>query len=55
MLGRAPAGREGLERGQGISLDPIPVERVSQSQSGVVAIKRQHLAYLMYLDREGAP
>ena len=26
-----------------------------QSQAGVVAVKRQHLAYRLYLDEEGAP
>jgi len=55
VLVRSPAVREVLERGQGVRLDPIPVERVVQSQGGVVAIKRQHLAYRLYLDWEGAP
>jgi len=55
VLVRSAAVREVVERGQGISLDPIPVERVVQSQSGVVAVKRQHLAYRLYLDREGVP
>jgi coenzyme F420 hydrogenase subunit beta len=55
VLVRSPAVREVLERGQGISLNPIPVERVVQSQAGVVTIKRQHLAYRLYLDREGMP
>nr|WP_300999100.1 Coenzyme F420 hydrogenase/dehydrogenase, beta subunit C-terminal domain [Methanoculleus sp.] len=55
LLVRSPAVQELVERRQGISLDPIPVERVVQSQSGVIAVKRQHLAYRLYLDREGAP
>jgi len=55
LLVRSPAVREVLERGQGASLDPIPVERVIQSQAGVVAVKRQHLAYRLYLDGEGVP
>ncbi|MBT0733035.1 Coenzyme F420 hydrogenase/dehydrogenase, beta subunit C-terminal domain [Methanoculleus bourgensis] len=55
VLVRSPAVREVLERGQGISLDPIPVERVIQSQAGVVAIKRQHLACRLYLDPQGVP
>jgi coenzyme F420 hydrogenase subunit beta len=55
VLVRSPAVREVLERGQGVRLDPIPVERVIQSQAGVVAVKRRHLAYRLYLDREGAP
>ena len=55
VLVRSAAVREVLDRGQGIRLDPIPVERVVQSQAGVVAVKRQHLAYRLYLDEEGAP
>lgn len=55
LLVRSPAVREVLERRQGVRLNPIPVERVVQSQSGVVAVKRQHLAYRLYLDREGVP
>jgi coenzyme F420 hydrogenase subunit beta len=55
LLVRSPLVREVLERGRGVRLDPIPVERVVQSQSGVVAVKRRHLAYRLYLDREGAP
>jgi coenzyme F420 hydrogenase subunit beta len=55
VLVRSPPIREVLERGQGVRLDLIPVERVVQSQGGVVAVKRQHLAYRSYLDREGAP
>jgi coenzyme F420 hydrogenase subunit beta len=55
VLVRSPAVRKVLERGQGILLDPIPVERVVQSQAGVVAIKREHLAYRLYLDRQGVP
>ena len=55
LLVRSPVVQEVVERGQGVSLDPIPVERVVQSQAGVVAVKRQHLTYRLYLDREGAP
>jgi coenzyme F420 hydrogenase subunit beta len=55
LLVRSAAVREVLERGQGVRLDSIPVERVVQSQGGVVAVKRKHLAYQLYLDREGAP
>jgi len=53
LLVRSPLVREVLERGRGVRLDPIPVERVVQSQSGVVAVKRRHLAYRLYLDRQG--
>ncbi|MCC7555724.1 MAG: Coenzyme F420 hydrogenase/dehydrogenase, beta subunit C-terminal domain [Methanoculleus marisnigri] len=52
LLVRSPAVREVLERGQGASLDPIPVERVVLSQARVVAVKREHLAYRLYLDRD---
>jgi coenzyme F420 hydrogenase subunit beta len=55
LLVRSPAMREMVERGQGASLDPVPVERVIQSQAGVVVVKRQHLAYRLYLDRQGVP
>jgi len=55
VLVRSPAVREVLERGQGVRLDSIPVERVVQSQGGVVAIKRQHLACRLYLDPQGVP
>ena len=55
VLVRSPAVREVLERGQGVCLDPIPVERVVQSQAGVVAIKREHLAYRLYLGQQGVP
>lgn len=55
VLVRSLLVQEVLERGQGISLDPIPVERVVQSQAGVVAVKREHLAYRLYLGRQGVP
>lgn len=55
VLVRSPAVQEGIERGEGVSLDPIPVERLVQSQAGVVAIKRRHLAYHLYVDRQGVP
>lgn len=53
VLVRSPAVRGVLERGQGVRLDPIPIERVVQSQGGVVTVKREHLAYRLYLDGEG--
>jgi coenzyme F420 hydrogenase subunit beta len=55
VLVRSQAMREMVERGQGVRLDSIPVERVIQSQAGVVAIKRQHLACRLYLDPQGVP
>ncbi|WP_292521836.1 Coenzyme F420 hydrogenase/dehydrogenase, beta subunit C-terminal domain [Methanoculleus sp.] len=53
VLVRSPLVREILE--QGIALDPIPVREVVRSQAGVVAAKREHLAYRLYLDGERAP
>lgn len=50
VLVRSALVREVIERGQGICLDPIPVEQVVRSQVGVVMIKRQQLAYRLYLD-----
>jgi len=55
VLVRSPAVQEVIARGEGVSLDPIPVERLVQSQAGVVAIKRRHLAYHLYLDGRGVP
>ncbi len=52
LLVRSPVIRDMIEQGQGIRLDPVPVEWVVQSQAGVVVVKRQHLAYRLYLDRE---
>ena len=47
---RSPTIRDIIEQGQGIDLKPISIERVVQSQAGVVAVKRQQLAYRLYLD-----
>jgi hypothetical protein len=44
-----------LKRGEGSSLDPIPIDRIVQSQAGVLAVKRQHLAYRLYINGEKAP
>lgn len=50
VLVRSPTIRDIIEQGQGIDLKPISIERVVQSQAGVVAVKRQQLAYRLYLD-----
>lgn len=55
VLVRSLLVRQVLERGEGVSLDPISVDRVVQSQAGVVAVKRQHLAYRLYIDGKGVP
>lgn len=55
LLVRSPVVQEVIARGEGVCLDPIPVERVVQSQRGVVAIKRQHLGYRLYLDTQEVP
>ncbi|HPP76192.1 MAG TPA: Coenzyme F420 hydrogenase/dehydrogenase, beta subunit C-terminal domain, partial [Armatimonadota bacterium] len=55
VLVRSPVVREVLERGTGVALKPISVERVVESQRGIVAIKRHHLAYRLHLDPEGVP
>lgn len=53
MLVRSPFVEKAIvERGEETSLDAIPVERIVQSQEGVLAIKRQHLAYRLYLDQK---
>jgi coenzyme F420 hydrogenase subunit beta len=50
VLVRSPTIRDIIEQGQGIDLKPISIERVVQSQAGVVAVKREQLAYRLYLD-----
>jgi len=52
MLVRSPLVREMVEQGDGIRLKSIPVERLVQSQLGVVTVKRQYLAYRLYLDQK---
>lgn len=39
-----------IEERQGIYLSPILIEKLIQSQAGIVAIKRRQLAYRLYLD-----
>jgi coenzyme F420-reducing hydrogenase beta subunit len=36
----------------GIRVDPIPIEKVMQSQAGVINIKRHYLAYQLYLGNQ---
>jgi len=55
LLVRSPLVQEVIARGEGVCLDPIPVERVVQSQRGVVAIKRRQLGYRLYLDTQEVP
>jgi coenzyme F420 hydrogenase subunit beta len=50
VLVRSPMIQEMFERGHDVHLNSIPVERIMQSQAGVVAVKRGHLAYQLYLD-----
>ena len=51
MLVRSPLVEKAIARGQGAQLEPISVNRLVRSQAGVVAVKRQHLRYRMYLDQ----
>lgn len=58
VLVRSPLVKEVIERGIGAYLDSIPVKRVVQSQKGVIAVKRRHMSYRLYLDqsaRQKAP
>jgi coenzyme F420-reducing hydrogenase beta subunit len=52
VLVRSQPVREVIASGQGIFLDPISIDQVIRSQAGVVAVKRQHLAYRLHLDRK---
>ena len=45
VLVRSALLRDAIEKGQGISLEPISIERVVKSQAGVMVVKQQHLAF----------
>ncbi|HQK83550.1 MAG TPA: Coenzyme F420 hydrogenase/dehydrogenase, beta subunit C-terminal domain [Atribacter sp.] len=49
---RSPVIREILMKGVSLSLKPIPIDRVIQSQSGILAIKRHQLSYRLYHDSQ---
>ena len=49
---RSPLLRELFIGGQGIFMNPIHIDRIVQSQEGVIAIKRCQLAYRLYLDNK---
>ena len=50
VLVRSPLVQELFERRKRIGTKPISIERVVQSQAGIVAIKREHLAHRLHLD-----
>lgn len=52
VLARSPLVQKIIAVGVGISLDSIPVDKVVLSQAGVVAVKRRHLAYRLYLNEK---
>jgi coenzyme F420-reducing hydrogenase beta subunit len=54
VLVRSPLVQELIEQEQRIEIKSISIERVVQSQEGVVAVKREHLAHRLYADeRDG--
>ncbi len=53
VLVRSPQVQEVIAHGEDISLDQIPIAKVVESQRGVIAVKRQHLAYRLYLNQNG--
>lgn len=52
LLVRSPHVQKVIARRKGIALDLIPVERLVESQRGVISVKRKHLTYRLFLDRE---
>lgn len=52
VLVRSPQVQEAIAHGEDVSLDPIPIGKVVESQRGVITVKRQHLAYRLYLDKK---
>ena len=52
VLVRSPQVQEVIAHGKGIDLNSIHINRMVRSQAGVVAVKRQHLAYRLHFDHE---
>lgn len=52
VLVRSPQVQEVIAHGEDISLDPIPIGVIVESQRGVVAAKHRHLAFRLYLDQK---
>ena len=52
MLVRSPQVQEVITYGRGIDLNSIHINRMVRSQAGVVTVKRQHLAYRLFLNHE---
>lgn len=52
VLVRSPQVQEVIAHGEDISLDPITIGVIVESQRGVVAAKRRHLAFRLYLDQK---
>jgi len=49
VLVRSPVVQKIFENSAGVTLNSIPVEKIIQSQMGVLAVKRRQLAYRLYL------
>ena len=55
VIVRSQLAQDLIDRGikdSEINLDPISIEKVIESQAGVIDIKRQHLAYQLYLGHQ---
>jgi len=53
VIVRAPWAKELLARGEGIVLESISMDRVVDSQRGVCLVKRDQLAYRLFLEENG--
>ena len=49
VLVRSPVVQRIIEGGAGITLNSIPVEKIIQSQAGVLTVKRRQLMYRLYI------
>jgi len=50
VLVRSPLVKKVIEQGQNIVIKPISVERVVQSQRGVLVVKKRHVAQRLHVD-----
>lgn len=52
VLVRSPKVQEVITHDEETSLDPISIRKVVESQREVIAVKRRHLSYRLYLDQK---
>lgn len=55
VLVRSPIIQSIFDKGKDIIFNPISIKQMITSQDGVIAVKRDHLAYRLYLGKDSIP